>query len=147
MWDFFDEFERMQDEFDKMFGRMLRRPLLEGKKKSKDLSTTETPRSNIAETESNIIATFEIPGVDKNNINLNVTDNFIEVEAKKSSKIEKKEKGSYVYKESSQNFYRRLPLPKTVDADKAKASYKNGLLRVEVPKQKKEKKKKRILIE
>jgi len=145
MWDIFEEFQKMQDEMDKIFGRQYRRPLLEGKRDSTDV-TVRSPKSNIMETESNIVATFEIPGIDKEDINLNVTNDSIEVEAKKSSKVEKKQKGKYLYKETSQNFYRKMPLPKTVDADKAKASYKNGILNVEMPK-KEEEKKKKILIE
>jgi HSP20 family protein len=145
MWEIFEEFGRMQDELDRMFGRQYRRPLLEDKKDSSEIAV-RSPKSNIMETESNIIATFEIPGLDKGDINLNVTDDSIEVEAKKSSKVEKKDKGKYLYKETSQNFYRKMPLPKTVDADNAKASYKNGVLKIEVPK-KEEKHKKKIQIE
>ena len=144
MWDIFEEFQKMQDEMDKIFGRQYRRSLLEGKKGSTDV--IRSPKSNIMETESNIVATFEIPGIGKEDINLNVTNDSIEVEAKKSSKVEKKQKGKYLYKETSQNFYRKMPLPKTVDAEKAKASYKNGILKVEMPK-KEEEKKKKILIE
>ena len=145
-WDPFDELNRMHREMDNVFRGFLmpeKRNLL-GHEQGKELSQYRNPVCNIQETETGILATFEIPGASKDDIELNVTEDSIEIKAEK--KHEKKEKDSYSYRSSS--FYRRIPLPKHVDADKAKASYKNGLLRIEIPKKaEKEDKKKRIEIE
>lgn len=53
-----------------------------------------------------------------------------------------------MYAKRATSFYRHMPLPVEVDADKAKASFKNGVLRVEMPKLRKEEEKgKKVKIE
>ena len=131
-WDPFEEIRRMHEEMDRIFGRALgKERLLDHDKKGKQVDKFRAPVADLKETENSILATFELPGADKGDIELNVTEDSIEVKAEK--KVEKKEKGSYSFSQSS--FYRSIPLPKEVDASKAKASYKNGMLRIEVPKQ------------
>ena len=104
------------------------------------------PVANIYETENSVIATFELPGVNKKDIQLNLTEDRIEV--KVETKVEKKaeEKESYAYEMRINSFYRALPLPSEVMAEKADANYKDGILRVEIPKAKKQDSKKRIEI-
>ena len=106
------------------------------------------PVDDIKETENSVIASVEVPGVEKKDIELNVTENSIEVKVEKKAEKEVKEKGSYSYKSRSHSFYRALPLPAEVKSSEAKAEYKNGVLTVEIPKVKKlEAKKKKIRIE
>lgn len=151
VWDPFDEVSRMHEEMDRIFSRIFRssRPLLEmGKEKSKDLAKYwdfRMPVADIKETENSVIASFEIPGADKNNIDLNVTENKIEVKVEKKAEREVKKKGFYSYEAKAHQFYRALPLPTEVIPDKAEATYKDGILKVEIPKVKKiEHKKKKI---
>ncbi|MBI1935386.1 Hsp20/alpha crystallin family protein [Candidatus Woesearchaeota archaeon] len=91
------------------------------------------PVADLYETESSVIATFELPGVEKEEIQLDVTEDRIEV------KVEKKA-------EKEINFYGALPMPKDVVAENAEATYKNGILRIEIPKAKKQDSRKRIEI-
>jgi HSP20 family protein len=145
-WDPFEELERMHEEMDRLFERWFgsHRPLLGhrgGKHEIIPRSGFRAPVCHIQETESNIIATFELQGVSKGDIDLVVDDDHIEV--KVESKIEKKhkDKESYSYTKAARSFYRRIPLPKEVNSSKATAEYKNGILRVEMPKKHKEEKK------
>lgn len=147
-----DEFRRMREEFNRMAGRLnssLGQRMI-GHEKGKELDAYKgfrTPSANIHETENKVIATFELPGADKDDIELNVTDNKVEVKVSKKAEKEVKKKGMYAYKSFSQSFYRALPLPAGISAEKADASYKNGVLTVDIPKLKlEEKKKKKIEI-
>lgn len=145
MYDMFEEMRRMQEEMDRMFDDFfrVRRPTLAGpaqkagqKGELVKKAPARSPVCNICETEKNVLAAFEIPGVDKADISLNVTENSIEVSAKR--KVEKEVKddkgGAYSYYSSASQFYRHLPLPRKVVPDKAVATYKDGMLRVEMPK-------------
>ncbi|MBN1155974.1 Hsp20/alpha crystallin family protein [Candidatus Woesearchaeota archaeon] len=108
-----------------------------------------SPVCDMYETENAVIAKFELPGVDKADIDLNVTDDFVEVKVrhKAEQKQEDKKKGFYRYESRSQQFFRRVPLPANVKADKAEAEFKNGILKIELPKMKQlGEKKKKILI-
>jgi len=131
----FEETEKMFDNFfedERMF--------LEPMKNTKKELQFRQPLVDLKETEKEFIATLEIPGVDKKDIQLNITDNSIEVKVEKKSemKIEDENKG-YIRSERVYNgFYRSMSLPSRVISQKAKASYKNGILEVIIPKSGKE---------
>jgi len=92
------------------------------------------PRMDISETEKEIVAEVELPGVDPKNIDVEVKDNVLMVEAKQKEQKEEKKKG-YYRKEISSGFYKRaVPLPVEVIGEKADAEYKEGILKVIIPK-------------
>ncbi len=147
VWDMFDEMRRMQEEMDRMFSEFFgqRSNLLEqkGKGRGKELQTYRSPVTNVYETENSVVASVELPGVEKKDIDLNVTDTGMEIKVKKEDKKEVKKKGAYSYAAASRSFYRSFTFPSEVDSDKAKAEYKNGILKVEAPKVKKGREKKK----
>lgn len=136
----FEDMRRMQREMDQMFYDRQSQPMLENKKDGKELSIAakpqwfRIPRVEVKESENALITSFELPGVDRNDIELNVTDEGIEVKVEKREEKEVKGKDNYSYSTARQSFYRHIPLPRMVDASKAKAEYKNGMLMVEIPK-------------
>ena len=139
-WDPFDEIHEEMDRMFRTFWGGHSRPMIAHKGHKQDLMHKEgfrCPRCHLQETESKIIATFELPGVSKADIELLVDDDHLEL--KVVSKVEKKEKQKegYHYASHKQSFFRKIPLLKKVDSDKAEAEYKNGILKVEVPKKKK----------
>jgi HSP20 family protein len=145
-YDPFDEVRKMHEEMDRIFGRVFGARMLPHKgielEKYKDF---RMPLSDLKETDNKVIATFEIPGANKEDIDLNITENSIEVKAEQKTEKEIKEKGRYSYESRSHSFYRALPLPAEVKAEDAEARYKDGILKVEIPKVKKlEARKKKI---
>jgi HSP20 family protein len=99
-----------------------------------------TPKVNVYEEASNVVAEVELPGVDPKNIDVEVKQNLLTVEAKQEAKTEEKKKG-YYRKEISQGYLKRVvPLPVEVKEDKAEASYQKGVLKVVMPKAKPSKK-------
>lgn len=135
IWDPFEDLRRMHEEMDKLFGKVFSRPLL-GVKGREIVPHKETrvPVSDIKETEKNVIANIELPGIPKENIELNVTEDSIEVKAQKKAEKEVKKKGMYSYESSASSFYRKIPLPAEVKPNEALAEFKDGLLKVEIPK-------------
>jgi HSP20 family protein len=76
------------------------------------------PLTDVFEDKDNVKLYVELPGVEKDDIQLNITDGHTEIKAK--------------------NFYKTIDLPtKDVESDKAVANYKNGVLEVTIPKMKK----------
>ncbi len=149
MRDVWDDMMRMQEEMDRMFDDFfrVRRPLLAGPKEKgvKGVKGEKTPAKvkpfrapvcNITETEKNVLATFEVPGAEKGDIDVNVTEDSIEVKADRKVEKEsrKDEKGYFSYMASASKFYRRMPLPAKVDPDKSLAVCKDGVLKVTMPK-------------
>ena len=103
-------------------------------------SLMKTPKMDIYEKNNDVVAEIELPGVDPKNIEVEVKDNVLKIEAKTEKKKEEKKKG-YYRKELSQGYYKRaIPLPVEVVNEKASADYEDGILKVVVPKVKVKKK-------
>ncbi len=133
-WDPFEDLGRMHEEMDRLFGRVFSRPLWGKGKELVPFRKARVPVSDIKESEKNVIANIELPGIPKENIELNVTEDYIEVKAQQKAEKEVKKKGMYSYQSSASQFYKKLPLPAEVKPDQAVAEFKDGLLKVEIPK-------------
>jgi HSP20 family protein len=107
-----------------------------------------SPRVDIFEEGDNFVVKAEVPGLKKEEIEVNLTDDMITIsgEKKKEEKVEKKD--YYRMERSYGSFTRSFRLPKGVQTDKAKATFKDGVLEVKVPKTEEAKKKeKKVPIE
>ena len=100
-----------------------------------NLAIIKSPKVDIYETKKDVVAEVELPGVDPDKIKIEVIDdNLLEIEAGKEFSKEKKNK-NYYKKEISSSFYKRLvPLPVEVTGEKSSADYKDGILKIMIPK-------------
>lgn len=100
---------------------------------------TLEPLANISEENNKIIVSFDLPFVRKENIELNVSEDSLEVEAELNRCIRYERWGTIQRECDFKSFHKFVKLPKKIVSEKAKASFKDGLLTVEL--QKKEAKK------
>lgn len=99
-----------------------------------------TPQIDIKETDKEVQVSVALPGVDKKDINLDLTENVLAISCERREEKEEKGEGGYRLKEQSYGrFYRSLGLPAPVKTGEAKASYKDGELKIVMPKQKSDK--------
>ena len=97
------------------------------------------PRVDIVDRDNELIVKAELPGVDKKDLDISMTENTVTIKGSTSHE-EKEEKGDYYRSEMSRGSYSRtLALPSDVEADKAKAKFKDGVLELTLPKLKKAK--------
>ncbi len=134
-WDDFRRFEEMMNRmFDEFWGRPSRRLLPSGERGEIIPSEQRHPFIDVIETDKEVIATAEMPGLEKQDIKINLTEDRLEISAE-TKKEEKKEEKGYVYRERRMgSYYRAISLPSTIDPDNSKASYKNGVLEIKMPK-------------
>ncbi|MGI9327613.1 MAG: Hsp20/alpha crystallin family protein [Pseudomonadales bacterium] len=100
-----------------------------------EMSELQAPSVDVLDQESDIVVRAEVPGFKKEEIDVSVTDNSMTIKASTKSETEKAEEGDYYLKEISQGYVSRtLRLPSEVDGEQAKATYKDGVLEVTVPK-------------
>ena len=92
------------------------------------------PTVDVYEEKDDIVVKAELPGMDKDNIEVNLTDHTLTIKGEKKKEEEVKEENYYRSERSYGSFLRTLELPKDVHADKVKASFKNGILEVRIPK-------------
>lgn len=79
-----------------------------------------------------LIVEAHLPNFDQNDINIQVDNGTLIVQAEKHEKEEDKDK-KYVIRESSSSFYRRVQLPERADAEHIEAHLNDGILKVSVP--------------
>lgn len=147
----FDEIRRLEARLNRLFedlwGPRGEPRLLPGEKApGREIEPYREPSLDIIETEQEILVTAEMPGLDKKDININLTEDRLEISAE-IKREEKEEREGYIYRERrGGRFYRAISLPSQVDPLGAKASYKNGVLEIKMPKTE-VKRKKRLDIE
>ena len=99
------------------------------------------PKVDVIDRESEIVIHAELPGVNKDNLDVSMTENTVSIRATTKHE-EKEEKGEYFRREMSRGvFQRTIPLPVNVDAENAKASFKDGIMELTLPKVKSAKRK------
>ncbi len=141
-WDDFRRFEEMMNRmFEDFWGRPRRKLLPSGEREEIVPAGYREPFIDVIETDKEVIASAELPGLEKQDISINVTEDRLEISAQTKHEEKKEEKG-YVYRERrSGSYYRAISLPSPVDPDNSKATYKNGVLEVKMPKTEIKKKK------
>lgn len=91
--------------------------------------------ADVRETDSEIIIEAELPGVRKEDININATEDRVEITAEAKTEQPKGEEREYIRREREQKkFHRTFMLPSKVNPEKSKATYKNGILELRLPK-------------
>ncbi len=91
------------------------------------------PQVDLSATDKHYLLTVEIPGVDEKDVSLDITGNTMTIKGEKKQEKEEKEKNYYRIERSYGSFQRVLSLPDDVDQDGIKASFKNGVLSVTMP--------------
>jgi HSP20 family protein len=94
------------------------------------------PVVDIFEKNGNLIVHAELPGMEKKDIKVTVEGDILTIRGERRMEEEVKEKDYYFCERTFGTFSRSLTLPVAVDKNKVKASYKDGVLIIELPKTK-----------
>ncbi len=92
------------------------------------------PAVDILETGDNLVIRAEVPGVERNAIDVKVEDNTLILSGERLREAETDDTQAYRRERVYGSFVRSFTLPKTVDAARITAEYKNGVLEVTIPK-------------
>jgi HSP20 family protein len=92
------------------------------------------PPVDVKENDGEFTIRAELPGVEENDIDVTVTKDAVTIKGEKREEKEDKGKSCYYMERSYGSFSRVIPLTAETDADKAQASFKNGVLSITLPK-------------
>lgn len=92
------------------------------------------PAIDVAENDGNLIVTAELPGMKKDDVSIEVTNGVLTLTGEKKEETERDEQEMHVVERSYGSFRRSFTLPFAVDEAKALAEYRDGVLRVTLPK-------------
>ena len=99
-----------------------------------DLAHGWNPKVDIFEEDDQFVVKAELPGVDKDKIAIDVDGRVLTVKGERSSENEVKEKNYYRRECAYGTFQRSFTLPDETDSEQIKAEYKDGILKLNIPK-------------
>ncbi len=94
------------------------------------------PQVDIFEKDKNVVIKAELPGMKKDDIDVSIENNVLTLKGKREMEKEISESDFHRIERAYGTFIRSFSLPKTVDAEKIKASYNDGVLMLTLPKAK-----------
>lgn len=100
------------------------------------------PPADVTETEDRIFIKAELPGIEEKDIKLTLLGNMLTIRGEKKHENEEKGENHYLGDRYYGSFRRTFQLPSDIDADKAKAIFDKGVLKISVPKMEESKSKK-----
>jgi HSP20 family protein len=121
---FLQEMEKMIDDFFRDFERV----------SPSEKGGAFSPKVDVLDTDKQVTVTAELPGLGEDDVELTLTSDALTISGEKKAEKEDKGKGYYRLERSYGAFSRTVPLPSEVEADKADAKFKKGILTIILPK-------------
>jgi len=129
-WDPFRDLNMLQDRMNRLFddaGRTWRHD-------EPAATTSWSPAVDIFETETDIVVKAELPGMERKDITLNLEKNVLTLRGERRFEKETKDENYHRIERSYGGFSRSFSIPATVDEEKIRADYKDGVLKILLPK-------------
>ncbi len=135
-WRPFREMERMRREMDRLWDSFFeRRPT------RVEEAVEWLPTLDVSETKDNYMVKAELPGIDPKDIDISLMNDVLTIKGEKKQEKEEKEENYHLIERSYGAFTRSIQLPGQVQSNNISATFKNGVLKVILPKTEEAKKK------
>jgi len=128
-WPSFGRLSDLRDEIDRLF-----EPPLTGLARPSHLLSGWTPALDVYEEKDHFTVKAELPGMKKEDIEVSFHDGGLNISGERKSETKHDDTEVYRAERFFGRFHRTVTLPTSIAADKIKASYKDGVLTVTLPK-------------
>jgi HSP20 family protein len=129
-WDPFRDLVSIQDELNRLFGRTFTGPVT----LRPSAGGAWMPSMDVFETEDEIVAKVELPGIEPGDVEVSVEDSTLTVSGTREFSGEVDEESYHRVERRYGQFTRAIALPQTADTEKVEAHFDKGVLTIEVPK-------------
>ncbi len=119
-----NEMKNFFDRFNREFSMDIDMPLM----------TDFTPRIEVKDSDKGYLVSAEVPGMTEKDINVSLKDNSLIIEGERKTESKRDDQGRYFSEFEYGSFYRSIPFSDEVDTNKVKATYRDGVLNVELVK-------------
>lgn len=130
-WDPFRDLSILQERMNRVFEDASGRSW---KSDEPSATTSWSPAVDIYETENEIVVQAELPGVERKDITLNLENNVLTLKGERRFEKESNQDNYHRIERAYGNFSRAFSIPTLVDEDKIRADYKDGILKIALPK-------------
>ena len=132
---YINPFSAMRAEMDRVFNSFLGR----GFARFPTLPRVEqgdavVPSIDVRETETEVVVEVELPGMDEKDVSVTLNDRVLTLKGEKKAEREEKNDDYHLMERSYGSFQRSFQVADTIDADKVKAAFEKGVLKVTLPK-------------
>lgn len=127
-WDPFREISSLRDEMERLFDNA------SGRYPRERVEAVWGPPVDVEETDEAITVRAELPGMNKDDIKISVMGDILTITGERKHEVEQKGRTFHRVERLYGKFQRALTLPVEVESDKAKATYRNGVLELVMPK-------------
>jgi HSP20 family protein len=124
----------LQDKVNRMFGDLGFLPRLQSEKDDAIFSGSWAPAVDIYENENEIVLKADLPDIETKDLDIRIEDNILYLRGERKFEKEVKEQNFHRVERAYGSFARSFALPNTIHADKINADYKNGVLKLTLPK-------------
>ncbi len=124
----------LQSEMNRMFEDFFSQPFGVPVLRGNGHGAVVVPALNVKEDEKTVVVTAELPGIKREDVEISVHDDMLELRGHKAEEQKKEEDNYYLVERNYGSFARRIRLPTEVDSEKAEASMDNGVLTLTLPK-------------
>ena len=141
-----DPFSQLHHEIDRVFSNFMTDWPLTGRMSLMDRRFGKfVPDVDITESDKEFRVTAELPGMDENDLDVSYVEGLLTIKGEKREEHEEQRGDSYRLERQFGAFERTIPLPSGVNPDKAKASFKKGVLSITLPKTEEARSNKKII--
>jgi HSP20 family protein len=134
-WDPFRNINTLQERINRLFEDAFPRSTED----DQDMVCAWRPMVDIYETEAGIVIQADLPGVEKEHVSVEVKDNILTIQGERRDDSTAGNENYYRRERTCGSFQRSFTLRSVITPDLIKASFKNGVLKVEIPKPEEEK--------
>lgn len=104
------------------------------------------PQIEVFERGGQFIVRADLPGMTSNDVKVEITDDALTIQGERKHEHKEEREGWYRSERSYGSFFRSVPLPEGINADEAKATFREGVLEITMPAPKREERRRRIEI-
>jgi len=131
-WDLFRKLDNLQKRLSTIFGRA---PVKKDGEKQEALTVAEwAPFVDIVGDEKSVLIKVELPRVKKEEIKVGIQDDVLTISGERKYKKEEKDKKFHRFERAYGNFAGSYTIPEDSDREKVSAEFKDGILKVRLPK-------------
>lgn len=124
-------FMSIQNEMNRMFNHLFNDF---GRMSMHETMDVSFPKLSVKDNGKNLLIDAELPGVDKKDVEISIHDNVLSIRGEKRQEQEDKNDKYYYMEQSYGSFHRQIPLQCDIHEDQITAKFKNGVLKITVPK-------------
>jgi HSP20 family protein len=127
-WDSSREVDSLQSEVNRLFDTFF------GGRPADGGIRRWVPPMDVVETDDHLVLRADLPGLDRDDVNLEVKDGALTISGERKAEHEERTDGFYRVERAFGGFSRSMSLPEHVDAERITANFENGVLEVRIPK-------------